>query len=113
MYLNEKPGGLLYDHIDFLRCILLKDDPKTIQKSLELLNIDNSDIIGILDPLLCEINEKLLSSDIESHLNSLHAKDIKRFERGSDYDSIEKIYNTEPFAKEKYGVGEHRYHFKK
>jgi ubiquinone/menaquinone biosynthesis C-methylase UbiE len=113
MYLNEKPGGILYDHIDFLRCILLNDNPKTIQKSLELLGIDNSDIIGILDPLLCEINEKLLSSDIESHLTSLNAQDIKRFERGSDYDSIEKIYNNEPFAEAKYGVGEHRYYFRK
>jgi len=113
MYLNEKPGGILYDHIDFLRCILRNDDPKTIQKSLELLNIDNADIIGILDPLLCEINEKLLSSEIESCLNLLGAKEIRRFKRGSDNDSIEKIYNKEPFATLKYGVGEHRYYFKK
>ncbi len=113
MYLNENPGGIFYDHIDFLRCILRNDNPKIVQKSLELLNINRSEIIGILDPLLCKVNERLLSSDIENHLHLLGAKDIYRFIRGCDTDHIEKIYNNEPYAKLKYGVGEHRYFFRK
>lgn len=113
LYLNEQPGGLFYDTIDFLRYILRHDNPYTIQKSLELLHVDTSRIIGILDPLLCEINVKLTKEEIESVLSSLGAYHIRRFIRGADHDHIEKIYNKEAFAQEKYGVGEHRYIFYK
>ncbi|MCQ9207569.1 MAG: class I SAM-dependent methyltransferase, partial [Omnitrophica bacterium] len=113
MYLNEKPGGLFWDVIEILRCVVRDDPPLLIQRSLEILGINPNHIIKQLDPLLCHINVRLSVNEIESHLNSLGAYEIRRFLRGADTDRIEKVYNKEPFAKEKYGIGGHRYFFHK
>ena len=113
MYLNEKPGGLCYDVIEILRCIVDGDNQRAIQNALETLDISSPTIIKILDPLLCEINTMLTTQDIEQELNLLGAENVKRFNRGSDSDHIEKIKNNFPHAQEKFGVGEQRYIFTK
>ncbi|VAW84515.1 hypothetical protein MNBD_GAMMA18-797 [hydrothermal vent metagenome] len=113
MYLNEKPGGLFYDVIELLRCIVHSDNQIVIQKSFEILGINPTTIIKHLDPLLCDVNTRLTIRDIESQLDLMGASNVRRFTRGTGADRVEKVYHGKPFAKEKFGIGEQRYIFTK
>ena len=49
----------------------------------------------------------------EGWLKQAGASEIRRLERGTDFDRVEQVYQHRPFAEVKYGVGEQRYFFRK
>ena len=53
------------------------------------------------------------AEEIAAELELNGATNIKRLQRGSDFDRVEYIYKNTPFAKEKFGVGENRFVFNK
>ena len=56
----------------------------------------------------CQIGESASRAIVEAKIG---ATKIRRLSRGSDLDRIERIYQSEPYARVKYGVGENRYIF--
>ena len=67
----------------------------------------------MLDHVMVPINIRLRPEEIEYCLAKAGATGVRRLNRGTDFDRIEKIYQEEPFATVKYGVGENRYVFSK
>ena len=59
------------------------------------------------------INLRLTTEEITGELRKAGAKDIRRLTRGTDFDRVERIYQRDPYAIEKYGAGEHRFVFSK
>ncbi len=59
------------------------------------------------------INSRITPDELYSELEKNGAKEIKRLERGTDFDRVEYIFRKIPYAVEKFGVGENRYIFTK
>ena len=59
------------------------------------------------------INLRLTCSEIEQQLAAAGAINTRRLTRGANFDRVERIYQKDPFAELKYGVGENRYTFSK
>lgn len=111
LYLIENPGGLFWDVIEILR-VLMKDEKRDhTRAALQLIGIPANRIFYMLDHVMVPINLRLSPGEVEDCLADSGATRIRRLERGTDYDRIEKIYQQEPFAETKYGVGENRYVF--
>jgi hypothetical protein len=113
LYLIEKPGGLFWDLIEILRVIMSQDSRRMARASLAVLGLPANRIFYMLDHVMAPINIRLTSDEIEKSLEEAGATKIRRLSRGADSDRIERIYQNEPFAKLKYGVGENRYVFTK
>jgi len=112
-YLNEKPGGLFWDIVELLR-VMVKGDPLDwMRQALSVHGLPGPRIIYLLDPLMVPINVRLTTGDIEDFLREIGAIDVRRFTRGADRDRLERIYQNESFAREKFGIGENRYAFGK
>jgi ubiquinone/menaquinone biosynthesis C-methylase UbiE len=113
LYLIENPGGLFWDVIEILR-VILKDEPREkARAALEMLGVPANRSFYMLDHVMVPINVRLTSFEIEECLTASGAKDITRLNRGADFDRVERIYQQEPFASAKYGIGENRYVFSK
>lgn len=113
VYVIENPGGLFWDVIEILR-ILMRDEPRDAARAaLRLLKIPAHRIFYMLDHVMVPINVRLTPDEVEGCLAEMGASDIRRLERGTDFDRIERIWQREPFASVKYGVGENRYVFRK
>ncbi|MCI5059235.1 MAG: class I SAM-dependent methyltransferase [Flavobacteriales bacterium] len=113
LYLIENPGGYFWDIIEILRVIMADVDNGVARNALRILGVPANRIFYILDHIMVPINLRLTGDEIIEILEKHGAKDVKRLERGYGFDRIEKIYQKEPFAEMKYGVGEHRYVFTK
>lgn len=113
LYLNERPGGLFWDMLDLMRGLMAGEDGRLIAALLEQQGVPPERVIHILDPVLVPINHRLSRTEIEAQLHELGARSVRRFTRGADHDRLEQIYQQRPYAKMKYGVGEHRYIFEK
>jgi len=111
LYLIESPGGLFWATIDVLRDLMMDEDREFARLTLKLLGIPDNRIFYMLDHVMVPINIRLMPEEIEKCLVESGATRIRRLTRGTDFDRIEKIYQDEPFAAVKYGVGENRYVF--
>jgi len=113
LYLIEAPGGLFWRTIDVLRSIIKGDSSENAQFVLLSLGLRKNRVFYMLDHVFVPINLRLTAEEISGMLRAAGATDIRRLERGADFDRVEQIYRREPFAREKYGVGEHRFVFTK
>jgi len=83
---------------------------------MKSLNYPNNKIfymLYMLDHVLAPINTRLTVNEIENELKKNGADKIIRWNRGVDFDRVEKLYQNLPFGKEKFGVGENRFIFNK
>jgi SAM-dependent methyltransferase len=113
LYLIENPGGLFWDLIEILRLVMDGEEKATARAALGLLGIPANRVFYMLDHVMVPINIRLTPQEIEQALAAAGAVQIRRLERGTDWDRIERIHQREPFAEVKYGVGENRYIFSK
>ena len=112
-YLIENPGGIFWDKIEILRAILKNVNKEFAQNIMKSFGMPNNRVFYMLDHVMVPINTRVSSKELENELEKNGAVNIKRLTRGADFDRVEAIYNKVPFAKEKFGIGEHRYIFNK
>jgi ubiquinone/menaquinone biosynthesis C-methylase UbiE len=112
-YLIENPGGVLWDSVEILRAIVKDINKKNAQDVLCSLGISMNRVFYMLDHVMVPINTRLTSEEIIEELENNGATNIRRLNRGVDFDRIEAINNKIPFAKEKFGIGENRFIFTK
>lgn len=112
-YLIENPGGIFWDKIEILRAIMKNVDKVFAQNILKSLGIPTNRVFYMLDHVMVPINTRVSCEELEEELQKNGAINIKRLERGTDFDRVEAIYNKVPYAFEKFGIGEHRYIFNK
>lgn len=113
IYIIENPGGYFWDIIEIQRLIMKNVEVNTANTVLKLQNMPANKIFHILDHTMAPINSRWTEKEVEEALQAAGAKQIKRLSRGTYFDRIEKIYNKEPYAKLKYGVGENFFVFSK
>jgi ubiquinone/menaquinone biosynthesis C-methylase UbiE len=113
LYLIEDPGGLFWDVIETLREIMKDEERDFARMALQMLGHPANRIFYMLDHVMVPINLRLRPDEIEGCLVATGATNIRRLSRGADFDRIERIYQGEPYATVKYGVGENRYIFSK
>lgn len=111
LYLIENPGGLFWDVIEILRVVMKDERRDHARATLQLIGIPANRIFYMLDHVMVPINVRLSPDEVEGCLTNSGAIEIRRLDRGTDFDRIEKIYQREPFAATKYGVAENRYVF--
>lgn len=112
-YLIEKPGGIFWDKIEILRAILRNVPKPFAQQVMKGLGIPSNRVFYMLDHVMVPINTRITPENLFSELEKYGAIEIERLKRGTDFDRIESIYQGVPYAKEKFGVGENRYVFRK
>lgn len=113
LYLIENPGGVFWDVIEILRVVMKDEDKPRARAALQQIGMPANRIFYMLDHVMVPINLRLTPAEIEDCLDSCGAVDIRRLQRGADIDRIEQIYSGEPYATERFGVGENRYIFSK
>ena len=113
LYLIEDPGGLFWDSIEILRTVMRNESRMTARMALQTIGVPGNRIFYMLDHVMVPINVRLTREEIEHALSASGAKYIRRLERGTDFDRVERIYQREPYAREKFGVGENRFVFTK
>lgn len=113
LYLIENPGGLFWDLIEILRVVMKDEDKAAARNALRIIGVPANRIFYMLDHVMVPINVRLEPSEIQSSLEKSGASQIRRLERGTDFDRVEQIYLNQPYAEVKYGVGENRFVFSK
>ncbi|MEQ1761681.1 MAG: methyltransferase domain-containing protein [Pyrinomonadaceae bacterium] len=113
LYLIENPGGLFWDLIEILRVVLKDMDKGVARDALRMIGIPANRIFYMLDHVLVPINVRLTPKQIEDSLARFGASNIRRLQRGADFDRAEQIFQNRRFADVKYGVGENRFVFSK
>ena len=113
LYLIEKPGGLFWDVIEILRVITRGLDRNLARNALRSLGIPANRIFYMLDHVMVPINIRLSPDEIIDALEDAGANEIRRLNRGADFDRIERIHRGAAFAEIKYGAGENRFIFSK
>lgn len=113
LYLIENPGGLFWDLIEILRLVMQDEDKAAARNALRMIGVPANRIFYMLDHVMVPINVRLTPLEIQSCLEKSGASQIRRLERGTDFDRVEQIYLNRPFADVKYGVGENRFVFSK
>lgn len=113
LYLIENPGGLFWDSIELLRIMMQRENRENARRALEALHLPGNRIFYMLDHVMAPINLRLTAGEIESALDDCGAVDIRRLNRGADFDRVEQIYRGRPHAETIYGVGENRFVFSK
>ncbi len=113
LYVIENPGGLFWDVIEVLR-VITRAVPRHIARStLQALGVPRNRMFYMLDHVMVPINVRLSPEEVERALVAAGARDIRRLNRGADFDRVERIFQNELWARIKYGVGENRYVFSK
>lgn len=113
LYLIESPGGLFWDVIEILRVLMKGVNLDLARNALYLVGVPPNKVFYMLDHVMVPVNIRLRPAEIEECLRRVGAIDIQRLGRGTEFDRIERIYQGEPYATIKYGVGENRYVFTK
>ncbi len=111
LYLIEEPGGLFWELIEIMRVVMTGEERSFAREVLRLMGIPANRIFYMLDHVMAPINIRLRPEEIEEVLRESGASSIMRLRRGADFDRVEHIYQGEPYAEVKYGVGENRYIF--
>ena len=113
LYLIENPGGLFWDVIEILRVITRDTDRAVARQALRQIGMPANRVFYMLDHVMAPINVRLTPGQIEDGLLDAGASGIRRLTRGTDFDRIERIFQGDPHATVKYGVGENRFVFTK
>lgn len=113
LYLIENPGGIFWDKIEILRAIMKNVNKEYAQKLLKSIGIPNNRVFYMLDHVMVPINTRIKPEELENEISKNGGVNIKRLNRGTNFDRIENIYKNIPYAVEKFGVGENRYIFNK
>lgn len=113
LYLIENPGGVFWDVVEILRVVMKNEDKARSRAALQQIHMPANRIFYMLDHVMVPINLRLPAMEIEECLSSFGAVNIRRLDRGADIDRIEHIYRGEPYAVERFGIGENRYVFSK
>ena len=111
LYLIENPGGYFWDVIELGREIMKHEVHEHARVAVSLLGLPANRVFYMLDHVMAPINVRLTTEQITAELVAGGAKDIRRLQRGTDFDRVERIHQGDPFAVAKYGVGEHRFVF--
>ena len=111
LYLYARPGGL--DRLThYLARLLLKHaNHEVCRRYCQALGIAGNRIFFLLDLWLTPVAECYTPDQVSDFLATAGCANWRRLERGADDDLVEKIFQGEPFADTKYGVGENRYYF--
>jgi ubiquinone/menaquinone biosynthesis C-methylase UbiE len=107
-------GGIRWSLIQLLRKIIKYTNKEYIMKFMNFNNFKPKTIYLILDHLLVPINTQSLPNKIEKIFKKIKIKKYRRFNRGSDLDDIEKIYQYKKILSKQslyniFGCGENRY----
>ena len=113
LYLIENPGGLFWDVIEILRVIMTGEDKSRASGALAVLGIPANRIFYMLDHVMVPINVRLTKETVFDTLQRSGAVDIRRLERGADFDRVEQLYQKRNHAEAYFGVGENRFVFSK
>lgn len=113
LYLIENPGGYFWDVIELAREIMKNEVHEHARVAVSMLGIPANRVFYMLDHVMVPINIRLTSEEISGELRKAGAVNIRRLKRGTDFDRVERIHQQDPFASDKYGVGEHRFVFTK
>ena len=113
LYLIENPGGIYWDIIEILRCVVKDVGFAYAREVFHMLGVPPNRRFFILDHIMAPINIRSTCEEIEGWLKQAGASEIRRLERGTDFDRVEQVYQNRPFAKVKFGVGDQRYFFRK
>lgn len=113
LYLIENPGGIHWDVIEILRCVVKDVDIAYARAIFKLLGIQPNRRYFILDHIMVPINIRSTCAEIEGWLREAGASEIRRLNRGTGFDKVEQIYQKKAYADVKFGVGEQRYFFTK
>lgn len=113
LYLIENPGGIFWESIEILRAIMREEPRDAARQALALAGLPGNRIFYMVDHVMAPINIRLTAEEIEDELKKAGAVSIRRLTRGADFDRVERIYQNDPYAFEKYGHGENRHVFSK
>ena len=113
LYMIEDPGGIFWDMVEILRVVMKGEDKNAAQAALRALGVPANRTFYMLDHVMVPINVRLAPAEVEDCLRENGARDIRRLSRGTDFDRVEALHRKDPFAAEKFGVGENRYVFSK
>lgn len=119
LFIIAKPGGVEWDTVEILRQIMRPVPHDFARQTLLLAGIPQNRIFYILDHIMVPINTMSSIEDVESLFKKIGITQFRRLTRGTDFDATEMIFQRSSEAKNdpdfiwKYGVGEHRYVFKK
>jgi SAM-dependent methyltransferase len=113
LYLIENPGGYFWDVIELLRDVMHGEVHEQARVAVANLGLPANRVFYMLDHVMVPINLRLTSEEIVGELTTAGAREIRRLDRGYDFDRVERIYQGDPYAKLKYGAGEHRFVFTK
>jgi ubiquinone/menaquinone biosynthesis C-methylase UbiE len=113
LYLIENPGGIFWDMVEILRVVMKGENKPAAQAALRALGVPANRTFYMLDHVMVAINIRLAPEEVEECLRLNGAQDIRRLSRGTDFDRVEALHRNDPFAAEKFGVGENRYVFSK
>jgi hypothetical protein len=67
----------------------------------------------MLDHVMVPINIRLTPEEIIEALEGAGAKNVRRLDRGCDFDRVEHIHRNGKYARQYFGVGENRFVFSK
>jgi SAM-dependent methyltransferase len=113
LYLIENPGGYFWDVIELLREVMRGEVHEQARVAVAGLGIPANRVFYMLDHVMVPINLRLTAQEISEALSGAGARNVRRLERGADFDRVERIHQGDPFATMKYGSGEHRFVFTK
>ena len=113
LYLIENPGGIYWDTIEILRCVMKNVDFAYARSVFQMLGVPANRRFFILDHIMAPINIRSTCSEIEGWLKKAGVTELRRLNRGTDFDRVEQVYQKKPDAEIKFGVGDQRYFFKK
>ena len=113
LYMIEDPGGIFWDMVEILRVVMKGENKNAAQAALRALGVPANRTFYMLDHVMVAINVRLAPEEVEECLRVNGAREIRRLTRGTDFDRVEAIHRNDPFAAEKFGVGENRYVFSK
>jgi len=113
LYLIENPGGIYWDVIEVLRCVVKDIDFAYARAVFQLLGVPANRRFFILDHIMAPINIRSTCEEIEGWLKEAGASELRRLDRGTDFDWAEQVYQKKPYAELKFGVGDQRYLFTK
>jgi len=113
LYLIENPGGYFWDINELCRDIMANESHEHARVAVAALGIPANRVFYMLDHAMAPINIRLTPDQISHELAAAGAKAIRRLERGVDFDRVERVYQRDPYAVDKFGVGENRFVFSK
>jgi ubiquinone/menaquinone biosynthesis C-methylase UbiE len=109
LYLYHRPGGLDRLTQYFAHLLLRRARHEVCRRYCNALGLPGNRVFFLLDLWLTPICEAYTPAEMDEMLRDVQFKHWRRAERGADYDAVERLFQREPNADRKYGVGENRY----